>query len=199
MTEARELPYEPQPRQLLLHSTKARQIIYGGSAGGGKSYACRWDLIRLAVRNPGFQGYLFRRTRRMLESTHIRPIKRDLATFPELGKYNSQRNAFEYTNGSVLYMCYCEHEDDVYNYLSEEMHACLLDEASQFTPTQLAFLKTRIRLGGWRPTLDAERLPRYVMATNPGGPSHGYIKELKDRAPAETLFYDRDMRDPRNP
>lgn len=194
-----ELPYVPQPRQMLLHNAKARQIIFGGAAGGGKSHACRWDLIRLALRNPGFQGYLFRRTRKMLESTHIRPIKRDLAPYPSLGKYNQQRNAFEFTNGSVIYMCYCDTEDDVFGYLSEEMHACLVDEATQFTPTQLGFLKTRSRLGGWRPSLDVARLPRFVMATNPGGPAHSYIKSLRDRAPPETLFFDETMRDPAKP
>ena len=30
------LDYEPQPRQQILHETKARFVMYGGSAGGGK-------------------------------------------------------------------------------------------------------------------------------------------------------------------
>lgn len=194
-----DLPYEPQPRQRLLHESTARQIVWGGAAGGGKSHASRWDLILLALRNPGMQGYLFRRTRRMLESTHIRPIKRELAPYPELGKYNGQRNAFEFSNGSVIYMCYCDTDDDAFGYLSEEMHACLIDEAVQFSPEALSVLKTRVRLGGWKPLLDVERLPRFVMATNPGGPSHSYIKSLKDQAPPETVFHDAQMRDPTNP
>lgn len=190
--------YTPQPRQNLLHEARVRQVIFGGAAGGGKSHACRWDLIWFALENPGFQGYLFRRTRRMLESTHIRAIKRELANL-NVGKYNGQRNAFEFSNGSILYMCYCDIEDDVYGYLSEEMHACLLDEASQFTAVQIGFLKTRVRLGGWKPTKDAGILPRFVMATNPGGPGHDYIKSLKDRAEPEKVFHDPEMRDPRKP
>ena len=30
------LDYEPQPRQQILHQTKARFVLYGGSAGGAK-------------------------------------------------------------------------------------------------------------------------------------------------------------------
>jgi hypothetical protein len=194
-----ELPYKPQDRQKLLHNSKCRQIIWGGAAGGGKSHACRWDLIRFAERNPGFQGYLFRENRRMLEATHIRPIKKLFAEFPALGKYNGQRNAAEFSNGSVINMCYCENLDDAYGYLSEEMHACVIDEATRFTPDMIGQLKTRNRLGSWRPTKDVDRLPRFVMATNPGGPGHGYVKSLKDKAPAETVFYDEQMRDPKKP
>lgn len=156
--------------------------------------ASRWDLIRFALRNPGFQGYLFRENRRMLESTHIRPMKQLFAKYPQVeGKYNAQRNAAEFANGSVIYMCYCEGLDDAYNYLSEEMHACVIDEASRFDPDAIAVLKTRVRLGGWMPTVDRERLPRFVMATNPGGPSHNYIKSLKDQAPPEEPFWDAQM------
>jgi len=202
------LPYEPQERQRLLHNSKCRQIIFGGAAGGGKSHACRWDLIRFATRNPGFQGYLFRESRRQLESTHIRPIKLLFGKNPDLGKYNAQRNAAEFNafdeeghivGQSVIYMCYCENLDDAFGYLSEEMHACVIDEASRFSPDMLAVLKTRVRLGGWSPThpKDTERLPRFVMASNPGGPGHGYIKSLKDKAVPEKEFFDEQMRDPK--
>ena len=70
--------YDAQPRQLLLHNTNARQILFGGAAGGGKSISGRWYLIYLAVNCPGLQAYIFRRTLTELEANHIRFIRQDL-------------------------------------------------------------------------------------------------------------------------
>jgi hypothetical protein len=75
--------YTPQPRQQLLHNTLARQVLFGGAVGGGKSTAGRWDLITIAIRCPGAQCYIFRRTLVELEANHIRFIRSDLP--PELG------------------------------------------------------------------------------------------------------------------
>ncbi|MGI9504131.1 MAG: hypothetical protein ACR2RE_13875, partial [Geminicoccaceae bacterium] len=181
--------YEPQPRQRLLHETYARQILYGGAAGGGKSHSIRWDLIGLCLANPGCQAYLFRRTRPELEQTHVEAIKLELGE--TVGRYAENRNRYEFKNGSNLYMCYCEREADLSRYLSAEMHAVGIDEASTFTERMIQFLKTRNRLGGWQPendkrhevklkgteqTIEIGRLPRFVMGSNPGGPGHSYLK-----------------------
>jgi hypothetical protein len=37
------LEYEPQPKQQLLHSATARQILFGGAVGGGKDLALGHD------------------------------------------------------------------------------------------------------------------------------------------------------------
>ncbi len=185
--EAVELPYVAQPKQQLLHDATARLIVWGGSAGAGKSAGCRWDAIMLAIRNPGLHAALFRRTRHELLETHIRQIQEDLAGLG-LGHWNHANSAFEFDNGSVLSMCYCEAESDVFRYHSREMHALYLDEATLLSPTQIAYLRARVRLGGFQPRTDACRLPRMVMATNPGGPSHSLVKAIIDASPAETVF-----------
>jgi len=190
--------YEPQERQAVLHSTYARQILYGGAAGGGKSHSLRWDLIAFCLANPGCQAYLFRRTRPELEQTHIQMIKMELGE--TVGKYSETRNAYEFLNSSALHMCYCEREADLARYLSAEMHIVAVDEASTFTEQMLQFLKTRNRLGGWKPKEDETRLPRFVMGSNPGNVGHSYLKmTFIDPVPPETYFYDRTMRDPSKP
>lgn len=194
-----KLYYDAQPRQLKLHGTTARQILYGGAAGGAKSTSIRWDAITLCLANPGCQAYLFRRTRTELEQNHIVWIKKDLVD-PRLGKYSETRNAYEFANGSILYFCYCEKEQDVTRYQGAEMHWVGVDEAAHMTEFQLNYLKTRNRLGSWRPERDGDRLPRFVMGSNPGGPGHNYLKAIFiDKAPPETYFYDDTMRDHKKP
>lgn len=165
------------------------------------SHSIRWDGIMFCLQNPGCQAYLFRRTLNELYKNHIVKIKSELPPDLGLGRYSENRNAYEFTNGSVLYCCYCEKESDVLTYQGAEMHWCGIDEAAHLTESQIGYLKTRNRLGGWKPTPgDAKRLPRFVMGSNPGGVGHTYLKSLFiDKAPPETVFYDDVMRDPDNP
>ena len=192
--------YTPQPRQQLLHSTLARQILYGGQAGGGKSTALRWDAYAFCLSNPGLQAYLFRKTLVDLRKNHMRFVPSEIPQ--EAAVFVEGRNTLECRNGSVLYFCYCEKDADVYAYQGAEMHWVGMDEAALFTPFQIGYLKTRNRLGNWKSEREDARirLPRFAMASNPGGPAHSYLKSIfLDIAPPETIFYDETMRDPTDP
>ena len=194
------LPYSPQPRQELLHKSTARQIFYGGAAGGGKSAALRWDGIAFCLNNPGCLAVLFRRTQKQLENNHIFQVKNELPQ--EIGRFNETRRRFEFKNGSVLAFQHAEHRNDLQDIQGWELHWAGVDEAALFEPEMLAFIKSRMRLGSWKPTnkADAKRLPRLVMASNPGGPAHAYLKSTFIKAaPPELLFYDSTMRDFDNP
>lgn len=193
------LDYEPQPRQVLLHSSSCRQIFYGGAAGGGKSHSLRWDFITLCLKNPGCQAYLFRRTLPELEDNHIKFAKTEIPR--ELGVYSETRKRMEFVNGSALNFCYAERDDDVYRYLGAEMHAVGLDEASRFTEHIINLLRTRNRIGGWKPSPEYVcAFPRFVLASNPGGPAHNFLKAtFIDAGPPEVVFFDPTMRDVRDP
>ncbi len=150
------------------------------------------------LQNPGCQAYLFRRSYPELQKNHIVPIQQQL---PQgLGDYVAGDKALKFKNGSILWFCHCENETDVNKYQGAEMHWVGIDEASHLTEYQLNYLKTRNRLGGWRPEKDADRLPRFAMGSNPGGPGHLYLKAIfLDQSPPETIFHDTTMRDPDNP
>jgi hypothetical protein len=191
------LPYEPQDKQKLLHTTAARQIFYGGAAGGGKSYSLLWDAISFCLDNHGLDAYLFRRTLGELEDNHIRKIQQLIP--PVLGKYNDTKKRFEFYNGSGINFCYCEKEKDVLRYQGAEIHWLGIDEAAHLTEYQITYLRTRVRLGSWTPK-GKGWLPRIVYASNPGGPGHQFLKTtFIDPSPPLKYFYDESMRDPKNP
>lgn len=198
------LDYQPQPRQKLLHSVACRQIFYGGAAGGGKSWAVLNEAIAFCLANPGLQAYLFRRLLPELESNHLRYLR---ALPKEYGTYHETRRQFIFNvkdkNGqpSVLHAGYAEQESDIYNYRGREMHCVYVDEASMMTPHQLGVLKAWNRIGGWEPDERYRHVfPRCVFASNPGGPSHNYLKRtFIDPAPAGTVFHDPEMVNKKDP
>jgi hypothetical protein len=183
-----------------MHQTRATQILYGGAAGGGKSHSLRWDAYDFCMKNPGCMAYLIRKSHPQLEANHILPLKRELPK--ELGSYNETKKRFDWYNGSTLQFRHCEYDRDLHDFQGWECHWLGIDEATQLKDEHIKYMKTRVRLGSWKPTDPAaiSRLPRCVMTANPGGPSHHYLKELFiDVGPPETIFYDDAMRNTKNP
>jgi hypothetical protein len=196
MAKTIKLEYDPQPKQALLHKCRARQILFGGAVGGGKSHALRWDCIAFCCENPGLQAYIFRRSLPELESNHIQQIKKEMPT--ELGNFSESRKRFEFYNGSYIQFQYLERDSDCDRIQGAEIHFAGVDEAGQLSAYQLGYIKSRLRLGGFDPK-QKQYLPRLVMTANPGGISHNFLKALYiDPSPPETYFYDVTMKDPRN-
>jgi hypothetical protein len=192
-----KLDYDPQPKQALLHKCKAKQILFGGAAGGGKSHSGRWDIIGFCLENPGLNAFIFRRSLPELDSNHIQPLKMEMPS--ELGSFNETRKRFEFYNKSTIQFQYLERDSDCDRIQGTEIHIALIDEAGQFNAYQLGYIKSRMRLGSFEP-VQKDYLPRLVMTANPGGQSHNFLKALYiDPSPAETYFYDHTMRDPNNP
>ena len=187
------ITYTPQPRQILAHGVAAKQILYGGAAGGGKSRWLRWDMVRFCLANEGLDAYLFRRTNPELEKNHIRRLKLELREAGIPYDYNHDQKRFVFPNGSGINCCYCENEDDVLRYQGAEMHYLGIDEAAQMTEFQLTYLRSRVRLGSFVPALGyAKALPRIALTSNPGGPGHNFLKDtFVSPAPREMVFIDK--------
>jgi hypothetical protein len=162
--------YIPTKKQALFHASPAAEILYGGAAGGGKSYAMVWDALFRCLMFPRTHAYLFRKTYMELEQTLIQTACQIIPK--SLGKYRGAQHRFDLVNGSALHFCHCQNEEkDVIKYQGAEIQWLYFDELTHFQESTYNYLKSRLRANkalGVTPMVHA--------ASNPGGPGHAWVK-----------------------
>lgn len=70
--------YLPNEKQYKFHTSLAKNKLYGGAKGGGKSHALRMDAVNTALSAPNLHIIIFRRTYPMLLSSVITPLVEQL-------------------------------------------------------------------------------------------------------------------------
>ena len=143
------------------------EVLFGGAAGGGKSYGQMVDALLYALKYPGSKQLVLRRTFAELDKSLIRS---SLSLFPKnIYSFNSSNHTGKFKNGSIIDFGYCAAEFDVYQYQSAEYDVIRFDELTHFTESQYVYLISRVR--------GANGFPKQVKSTtNPGGIGHGWVK-----------------------
>jgi hypothetical protein len=175
------LQWNLHPKQLLAFESRATETLYGGAAGGGKSFLMRLSAIAWAMAIPGLQVYLFRRTRDDLAKNHMEGptgFRALLAQFVSDGRCEIVEDEIRLETGARIYLCHCKDEKDIYKYQGAEMHVLLIDELTHFTETMYRFLRNRVRMAGITLPRGYEGcFPRILCGANPGHIGHLWVKQ----------------------
>ena len=166
-------------QKLFIDSTES-EVLFGGAAGGGKSYGQAVDALLFALEYPGSKQLILRRTFAELDKSLIRTT---LGLYPkEIYSFNSSTHTGRFKNGSLIDFGYCATENDVYQYQSAEYDVIRFDELTHFTESQYVYLLSRVRGVG--------NIPKQVKSsTNPGGIGHGWVKaRFVDPSPYGDIF-----------
>lgn len=160
-----------------------QEVLYGGAAGGGKSFAMIADPMRY-FENPHFQGLLLRRTNDELRKL-IRESQMMYPQFIKKANWSEKKSCWTFPSGAMLWMSYLDRDEDATRYQGQDFSWVGFDELTQWpTAYPWNYLSSRLR------TPIESGLPLIKRATtNPGGVGHGWVKRMFiDPAPPGTPF-----------
>lgn len=149
-------------------NSEAFETLFGGAAGGGKSYGQLVDALLYALEYKKSKQIIFRSTFADLEKSLIRV---SLDIYPlSIADYNSSKHTWKFNNGSIIDFGYIQYEKDVYQYQSAEYDVIRFDELTHFTEFMYTYMISRCR--------GANPYPKRIKSsTNPGGVGHSWVKE----------------------
>jgi hypothetical protein len=172
----------PGPQTAFLAAAD-REVLYGGAAGGGKSYAMLADPLRY-LPHPQFSGLLLRHTTEELRELIWKSQELYPKIYPGI-KWSERKMQWEAPSGGRLWMSYLDRDEDVLRYQGLSFSWIGFDELTQWaTPFAWNYMRSRLRS-------TAPDLPVYMRAsTNPGNKGHSWVKKtFIDPSPAGKSFW----------
>jgi PBSX family phage terminase large subunit len=169
-----EIDFTPTDKQHVaweyLHDNETSEVLFGGSAGGGKSYFGAAWLLYSCLRYPGTRWLMGRAVLKTLKETTLNSFFMVCSDWGvkkgEQYKFNAQSNVIEFLNGSTILL------KDLYQYPADpnfdslgslEISGAFIDEVNQCTEKAKNVVASRIRY-----KLSEYGLrPKVLMSCNP--------------------------------
>ena len=161
-------------------------VLYGGAAGGGKSFALLIDPLRYC-QHADHSALILRRTNDELREL----IHKSTELYPKFyrgAKWSERKSQWTFPSGARIWLTYLEQDKDVLRYQGQSFSYVGFDELTQY-PTAFPWDYLRSRLRSTNPEIKV-----YMRATtNPGGPGHSWVKKMFiDPATPNKSFWARD-------
>ena len=178
----------PNEKQKLFLLAKSKYVGFGGSRGGGKSWAVRVKAILLCLKHPGIKVMIIRKTYPELQENHIIPICQILNCYApnkadRVATYNDSKKHITFPNGSRILFRYCDNEKDAERFQGTEVDVLFIDEATHQSEEKMKKLTACVR--------GVNDFPKRIFCTcNPGSEGHAWVKRL---------FIDRAFKDNERP
>jgi len=178
----------------LLMDDITNEVLYGGSAGAGKSWlGCLW-ITMLCLKYKGIRCLIGRTVLTQLKMTTLNTLFETLQSMNlksgEHYTYNGQSNVITFQNGSEIILKDLQYQPSDPNFDSLgglELTAVFVDEASQISQLSYQILKSRIRF-----KLNEYKLqPKILMTCNPGQvwlKKVFYLPYIQDSLPENMKF-----------
>ena len=170
--QAQNIVFKPNdgPQTDYLASSE-REVLYGGAAGGGKSYATLADPLR-SLNHKEFSGLLVRHTTEELREL----IQKSQELYPKAIpgiKWSERKSQWVTPRGGRIWMSYLDKDQDVMRYQGQAFNYIAFDELTQWsTPFAWNYMRSRLRSA-------APELGLYMRATtNPGSVGHQWVKKM---------------------
>lgn len=145
MSKVVELRPQPGPQEMFL-ATKADICIYGGAAGGGKTYGLLLDALRHKNR-PGFGEVIFRKNSIQIynEGGLLDESLRMYSGIKGAELKRSPRPRWTFNGKGKVSFAHIDGDDDLKKFQGSQMAAIGFDELTHFTESQFFYMLSRNR------------------------------------------------------
>lgn len=163
------------------------EVLYGGAAGGGKSYGLLANALEY-IHRPACRVLILRKTIDELEELIWKSKELYIKAFPK-AEYKKSDRTWEFPSGGTITFDYLDKDEDVTRYQGQSFTLICFDELTHWhTPYAWDYLRSRLR------TTDPEIKVYMRATTNPGGRGSDWVKKMfVEPAPPGEAFWARDQ------